>query len=243
MAQMRDGSTADDQRLGRLIPADWEHVERYSIAGLPRAEQPTSVPVVIGVNWYAAFDRPTTTREGGRTVYWVGKDGDLGRVRGGHCICLEPKAPRDTTAWYRVMDQGAEGACVGFGWTRCMMLLNRKRYDAAWLYHEAQKVDEWPGEDYDGTSVRAAADVLRGRGHCRTRAGRTSPESVTDGIVANRWAQDVDEVLRALGTPDLGYVTFLNSWGTGYPHRVRMPAEAVARLIAEDGEFAIPTDR
>jgi hypothetical protein len=211
---------------------------------LPREEQPTNVPVVIGVNWYSAFDRPVEMRERGRTIYVIAPDGRLGRVRGGHCVCLEPAAPRDTTPWYRAMDQGQEGACVGFGWTRCMMLLNRKRYDARWLYHEAQKVDEWVGEDYEGTSVRAGADVLRARGHCRVRAGRSYPEAQVDGIAANRWAHSVDEVLHALGTPERDYVTFLNSWGTSYPHRVRIPAGVVEQLLVrEDGEFAIPTDR
>ena len=50
--------------------------------------------------------------------------------------------------------------------------LNRKLYDGFWLYHEAQKIDEWPGEDYDGTSVRAGLDILRKRGHCEIREGR-----------------------------------------------------------------------
>jgi hypothetical protein len=244
MAQMRDGTTVEDRRLGRLVPTDWEHVERFSIAALPREEQPTNVPVVIGINWYQAFDRPVAKREQGRTVYYVGADGNLGRVRGGHCVCLEPKTPRDTRPWYESMDQGSEGACVGFGWTRAMMILNRRRYDAPWLYHEAQKVDEWTGEDYDGTSVRAGADVLRARGHCRVRGSRTYPEAAGEGIAANRWAQTVDEVLHALGTPGLDYVTVLNSWGTSYPQRVRMPGAVLERLmVADQGEVAIPVDR
>jgi hypothetical protein len=244
MALMRDGSEVEDRRLGRLVPTDWRHVERYSIAALSRAEQPTDVPVVIGINWYEAFDRPVARRERGHTVYAVGEDGKLGRVRGGHCVVLEPKSRRDTPRWYQRMDQGNEGACVGFGSTRCMMLLNRRQYDAFWLYHEAQKVDEWEGENYDGTSVRAAMDVLRERGHRRISAGKTLPEDKAEGIAANRWAQSVDEVLHALGTPGLDHVTFLNSWGTSYPHRVRMPGEVLERLlVTEDGEVAIPVDR
>jgi hypothetical protein len=41
----------------------------------------------------------------------------------------------------------------------------------------------------------------------------------------------------------LGAVPVLNSWGTNYPHRVWMPDDVLARLIKEDGEVAIPTDR
>lgn len=40
-------------------------------------------PVVIGVNWYANFDRPVKKSNG----HWIGQ-GDLGRVRGGHCVCV-----------------------------------------------------------------------------------------------------------------------------------------------------------
>lgn len=36
--------------------------------------------------------------------------------------------------------------------------------DPAVIYAEAQKLDEWEGEDYDGTSVRAGAKALQRRG-------------------------------------------------------------------------------
>src|SRR5215212_4104686 len=48
----------DDPRLGRFIPDDWEHVERYPLTALSAEEQPARVPVVIGVNWYSEFDNP-----------------------------------------------------------------------------------------------------------------------------------------------------------------------------------------
>ena len=65
--------------------------------------------------------------------------------------------------------------CVGFGVSRLASQLNRKTYDGFWLYHEAQKVDEWPGEDYEGTSVRAGLDILRVRGHRVVAGGQTAP--------------------------------------------------------------------
>lgn len=73
------------------------------------------------------------------------------------------------------------------------------RYDARWLYREAQLVDEWhetPPEE--GTSVRAACDILRARGHCRVQRGVPGPENVINGIATNRWAKSVDEVRAAL---------------------------------------------
>jgi hypothetical protein len=41
------------------------------------------LPIAIGVNWYSNFDIPVAV--GGDT--WIGR-GDLGTIRGGHCVCL-----------------------------------------------------------------------------------------------------------------------------------------------------------
>jgi hypothetical protein len=56
-------------------------------------------------------------------------------------------------------------------------------------------------------------------------------------------ATKADQVLELLGIPTLDYVRFLNSWGTGYPHITRMPATTLQRLLDEDGEACIVTDR
>ena len=45
----------DDDRLGRLVPDDWHHLENYPLTAESRPAAP--VPVVIGVNWYAEFDQ------------------------------------------------------------------------------------------------------------------------------------------------------------------------------------------
>jgi len=218
------------------------HVDKYPLRGLEAEARPVAVPVVIGVNWYAEFDVPVKDRSG---AYWIARDARLTRVRGGHCVALEP-APatgiRDNRAWWGFYDQGSEGACVGFGISRAMSLLNRRRYDARWLYQAAQKVDGWPGESYSGTSVRAGMDVLRTVGHRVVRDGAVP--AVGEGIAANRWATSISDVLAALGDPNKDFVTILNSWGKGgYPHRVRMPASVLDRLLRENGEIAIVTDR
>lgn len=241
---------ADLGPLGRRPPTDDDHIRKYplTVAALPQLP----VPVVIGVNWYEDFDQPF--KDPGTTRWIIGWDADrLGSIRGGHCLCIKPQSIVDPVDWWRYMDQGVEGSCVGFGSTRAMMLLNRRRYDARWLYHEAQKVDEWPGEDYDGTSVRAGMDVLREMGHRRVYRGKTADVSAAEGISANRWATSVDEVMACLQSPRyeaLGMVPLLNSWGPlrdygrkGYPHLTYMPLETLARLIREDGECTIMTDR
>lgn len=227
--------------LGRRVPTDFVHIDRYPLRTLTAEERPTNVPVPIGVNWYQAFDRPVKGDDG---RWRVAQDGQLGRIRGGHCVCLKPAKVEDPTSWWVYYNQGQEGACVGFGCSRAMSLLNRRRYDARWLYKQAQLVDEWadtPPEE--GTSVRAGLDILRRVGHRRVRGFRTSEPNPTDGIAANRWATDIDDVLTALGRPGADEVPWLNSWGKGYPHTVYVPTAVLERLLREDGEFGVVTDR
>ncbi len=224
--------------LGRRPPSDWQHVDKYPLTAATAPARPT--PVVIGVNWYVEFDKPELDADGHS---WIARDGRLTTVRGGHCVCLKPRGTGDPDLWWNFYNQGEEGACVGFGSSRMMSQLNRKTYDGFWLYHEAQKVDEWPGEDYEGTSVRAALDVLRKVGHSEVNDGKTLPPALQEGIKANRWARSIDDVLTTLGYGGLDFVDVLNSWGRGYPHLTRMPATVLERLWKEDGEVGIVTDR
>jgi hypothetical protein len=251
-------------KLGRRVPPDWRHYERYALT--PATTPATPTPVAIGVNWYSDFDNPV--QKGGR--YWIGLNSkQLGKIRGGHCVCLESgdqldgqgkvtRLLQDSQGWWDFYDQGKEGACVGFGCSRMMSLLNRKRYDARWLWDWAKATDEWPetkpGDD-QGTSVRAACDILRSRGHVTWKDSYAKNDykkrdkeqpAAGEGIAANRWAKTVGEVHGVLKSPAndrAGAVRILNSWGRGYPHRVWMPDETLQRLIDEDGEVALVTDR
>lgn len=74
-----------------------------------------------------------------------------------------------------IIDQGREGACVGFGWTaealstpvavdlnRVAANIPRDPTDFAQsIYKRAQNIDEWAGNDYEGTSVNAGAKAMR----------------------------------------------------------------------------------
>jgi hypothetical protein len=76
------------------------------------------------------------------------------------------------------------------------------------------------------------------------RESYTPDES--QGVSVFRWAQSVDDVHAVLGNPradELGALPILNSWGEDYPARVWMPDDVFERLMREDGEVAIPTDR
>jgi len=63
-----------------------------------------------------------------------------------------------------ILNQGREGACTGFALATVANYLLRVRGQAAnadevsaWmLYEMAKRYDEWPGEDYDGSSARGA---------------------------------------------------------------------------------------
>lgn len=214
---------------------------KYPLSALAAAEIPVARPVTIGVNWYANFDAPVLKNN----RWWIGF-GNLGPIRGGHCVCLKTSRYNDSTAWWDFYNQLNEGACIGAGSSRMMTLLNRVRYDWRWLWNEAKIVDEWadtnPGDD-EGTSVNAAMKVLAAKGHLRV-AG-TAPR-LEDGISVYRWARNVDEVRSVLRTPlhdSLQAVPILNSWGRSYPHLTWLPYFTLERLINEDGEVAIVTDR
>jgi hypothetical protein len=110
-----------------------------------------------------------------------------------------------------VLDQGSQGACTGFG-LACVIhyLLFRRRLDtggrralvpvsARMLYHLARFYDEWPGEDYDGSSCRGALKGWHRHGVCadalwpyRDRRGRVR-------FVSPRPGWDADAVQRRLG--------------------------------------------
>lgn len=71
------------------------------------------------------------------------------------------------------LDQGQTSRCVAFSWTQFLGALPIRtgskavRAESAIdaLYHNAQVLDEWPGENYNGTSVRAGAKALQAAGH------------------------------------------------------------------------------
>lgn len=228
--------------LGRREPSDWEHVERYPIRALTAPERPIGVPVVIGVPWYTEFDHPVKGRDG---RWRVATDGRLTRVRGGHCVCLLPKDVTDRVSWWLFYNQGQEGACVGFGCSRCQSLLNRKRYDARWLYQTAQYGDEYantPPEE--GTSVRAGFDTMRQLGLKIVHGKNTSEALAAEGISANRWATNMQDVLTTLGRSNATEIPWLNSWGLrGYPHTVWVPVAVHERLESQGAEYGIVTDR
>lgn len=75
----------------------------------------------------------------------------------------------DDEQWWG--NQGSTSECVAYAWTH--WLEDGPVYQAPaphpivnpnTVYKEAQKIDEWPGENYNGTSVRAGAKILQSLG-------------------------------------------------------------------------------
>lgn len=73
-----------------------------------------------------------------------------------------------TWSCYQYNDQGSEGACVGFAWSHELSARPKIHLaDASVamnIYRRARVLDQWPGEDYSGTSVlagiKAATEIL-----------------------------------------------------------------------------------
>lgn len=112
-------------------------------------------------------------------------------------IAERPK--RRTKKWRNgvILDQGREGACVGFGWTAETLStpvnvdLTRLKADAPHdptqfahaVYQRAKLIDEYPGEDYDGTSVLAGAKVLKELGVVKEYRWCFKIEDVIDALL------------------------------------------------------------
>ncbi len=103
---------------------------------------------------------------------------------------LKAAAPQrgvSARTWYvrGVLDQGASSMCVAYSGAKYLEthpVKNRLNMSLPTLYRECQLVDEWPGEDYDGTSVRALFRVLKREGY----------------VAEYRWTWDVDTMVNHL---------------------------------------------
>lgn len=101
-----------------------------------------------------------------------------------------------------VLNQGAEGACTGFGLAAVINFLQWKNNgyqmqdlqtsSPRMLYQMARMYDEWPGEDYEGSSCRGAMKGWHRHGVC---TDQTWPYRNKKGEIAfvppkNGWEQE-----------------------------------------------------
>lgn len=129
-----------------------------------------------------------------------------------------------------VLDQGREGACVGMGCSGAVAAAPSSRsgvnlaYALSW-YRRAQRLDEWAGEAYEGTSVLAGAKVGRERRLWSGFRWAKSPAELAAGIldttlgpavIGVQWSEQLYEV-PATGLlpgdvtldPDMGHCVLL----------------------------------
>lgn len=105
-------------------------------------------------------------------------------------------------------DQGSTPKCVGYAWAHWIEdgpILHSGIHPVVspdLIYSEAQKIDEWPGENYNGTSVRAGARYLKN----------------ISKISSYYWAFDVNTLINTVLT--LGPVVVGTNWyyGMFYPN-------------------------
>lgn len=134
-----------------------------------------------------------------RTFNWAPAFDEQSRsfpIRG--AIAERPKKRNKLWRTGPVLDQGREGACVGFAWaaealsTPVSVDLSRMKATvpqdpnkfAQFVYEQAKILDPWPGEDYEGTSVHAGVKALRSLGLAKEY----------------RWAFHIDDVVDAILT-------------------------------------------
>lgn len=189
-----------------------------------------------------------------------------------------PSSERTSRYWYdreAFLDQGQEGACVGFGWTHWLNdgpYVRKGYFDAGfarYLYYDAQHVDEWEGNNYSGTSVRAGVKVLQARGYVTNYVWAFTLEEVVQALLeggpvvvgTNWYDEEPDEqgfihlkptskvrgghayIINGVNVRD-GKVRAKNSWGQewGVNGRFWMTFETLERLIHEDGEACLAVE-
>ena len=84
---------------------------------------------------------------------------------------LSLKKKLDPPKTLKILDQGAEGACTGFGLAAVIngLFQQRKeptRVSSRMLYEMAKRYDEWAGADYEGSSCRGAINGWKNMGVC-----------------------------------------------------------------------------
>ena len=170
-------------------------------------------------------------------------------------------------------DQGHTPHCVAYSWVHWLIEGPTTQfkgdekiippYNPTTLYHEAQKVDVWQGEAYDGTSVRAGAKILKNAGFIGSYAwawdlNTTIQAVLTTGpvVVGTTWLYDMffpDEngIISASGAFQGGHAYLLdginvnkklfrikNSWGRSWGKKgfAYISFDDMEKLILDNGE-------
>lgn len=192
-------------------------------------------------------------------------------------ILLDPTAAPVSKRWpcYTRLDQDGVGACVGFAWSNELAAepVSVKGVDndlGFRIYREAQKVDEWPGEAYEGTSVLAGAKIVQQMGYMSEYRWAFGVQDVVDTLsqhgpvvfgvpwYGSMYTPQPDGRLTISGVASGGHaiigdeldvprgrIWLLNNWtkGWGIDGRAWMPIEDWDKLLRQGGQACVPVKR
>lgn len=175
---------------------------------------------------------------------------------------------RDSAAWY---DQGDTSSCVGHAWAHWAVNAPVvQRIDPFGVYTLARFLDEWDGEDYDGTSVRAGAKVMLALGYIAEYRWATTLQLAIDAlleqgpvVVGTTWYEGMFEpdrggFIHPTGDAVGGHaylwtgvdtkaekIRVKNSWSQqwGQDGRAWLSFADAKQLIAEDGEVCLALEQ
>ena len=186
---------------------------------------------------------------------------------------------RDYRYWFQDNwwgDQGTYPHCVSFAWMAWLLdgpvthYTTEPPYDLVVAYRWMQDNDYWPGNEYDGTSVRAGADWLVLQGYIGEYRVTTSADEVAHGIltvgpcvVGTDWHRDMtipdeDVMLSPTGQLDGGHAWLINgynrkegrfrmkqSWGRswGRTGNAWISGENLQTLLDREGEAFFATEQ
>jgi len=181
----------------------------------------------------------------------------------------------DDTQWWG--NQGSTSECVAYAWIHWLEdgpiyqpsspqpILNPNT-----VYREAQKIDEWPGENYNGTSVRAGAKILQRQGFINQYLWAYDLTTLINTVlntgpvvVGTLWYRNMfvpnksTNIIRASG-PVMGGHAYLingvdttkrlfrikNSWGKNWGKNgsAFISFTDMAKLIGRQGEICLATE-
>lgn len=167
-------------------------------------------------------------------------------------------------------DQGDSPECVGYAWAHWLddRSFNKKVVHPilppSLIYNEAKKLDEWPGENYEGTSVRGGVKALKVKGKVSFYHWGFTLDSLINTVlylgpvvVGTSWYQNMFYpnklgIIRATGVNAGGHAYVVNgvdltkklfriknSWGRdwGQQGHAWISFSDMSRLIREQGEL------